>query len=85
MQRNKAVITNQVDSSVIIRVFLTAGYLQLALHFMNRDQPFFRGDCGKVSGCVNSVGWNLGHIAQIFKDLRMAGRCFCKQVPSIPV
>lgn len=29
MQRNKAVITKQVDSSVIIGVFSTAGYLQL--------------------------------------------------------
>lgn len=72
MQRNKAVIANQVDSSVIIRVLLTAGYLQLTLHFLNRDQPSFnRGDCGKVSGCVNSVGCNLGHISHIFKDLRM--------------
>lgn len=82
-QRNKAVITNQVDSSVIMRVSLTAGYLQLSLHFMNRDQPSFNwGDCRKVSRWVNSEGCNLG---QIFRDLRMQGDVFVNRFLQSPI
>lgn len=77
VQRNKAAVTNQVESSLIMRVFLTAGYVQLTLHFMTTDQPAFnRRNHRNSSRSVNSVGLNLGCLDKIFQRFEGGGRCF---------
>lgn len=38
---------------------------------MREGPSLCRGDCRKASGGGNSGRWDLGHISQIVKDLRM--------------
>lgn len=84
VQRNKAVTTDQTESSVIIREFLTAGYFQLTLHFMKEgltipQQKWLQKGLWVSKFC----GLEFRARKSDFQRFEDGGRCFYKWVPSV--
>lgn len=84
VQRNKAVTTDQTESSVIIREFLTAGYFQLTLHFMKEGLTIPQQKRLQKGLWVSKFcGLEFRARKSDFQRFEDGGRCFYKWVPSV--